>query len=239
MPDHKEEFHEERSEIQDFRDNMKDLWARFGNHVMTLLIVVLGFIAAKRWWNVWQYKQLENAHETLNNATSPVALLEVASESSRADIRPQALLRAGDLSLGFACSEPDADKRAKQLERAAQAYQLLSQDSLATDAYKVVAQIGLANVAESRLEWEAAEKYWDAAIAEATKAQLPNLLQKASVRKAALQKNQQPVKFGVELPPPPPAPEVGLPKVDVPEVLPATPIAPPESSDTTEVPATP
>jgi hypothetical protein len=246
--EHHETEHQSRTEVEQAVDNARKLWDRFGNTVLTAVLIVALVVAGLRLYNWRQTQVVEEAWGSLNTTFTPQALLVVADENDGVPaVQALARLRAGDLFLQEALTaagqaeaaasttEPDADAPepadpASLLQQAGQAYQMVL-DTDADPLYGHNARLGLAAVAESQAQWDQATDHYQQVIQNAAPA-YPVLVQQAQARLDLLPQVQQPLPFGPE-----PTP-IALP---VPLTQPATqpapttqPAPPPATAPTTQ-----
>lgn len=223
----------ETNELREFLDNFKDFWDKHGNSILIAFIVVVGGFAVYNWITSAQQAKAEDASLALTGAASPEVLLTVAQD--HAPVYDEAMKRAGDQfhargrELLITGKAEDAKK---DFENAANAYQALA-DKTKRDAYRANAYLGLARVAESRGDWDAAEGFYNQAkdVAGESYTTLAGLAQSGL---QTLDTLRHPHPFAENA-----APGTGLPDEPVDDGVPDALRAPGESAPGTGLPANP
>ncbi|MFA9476714.1 hypothetical protein ACERK3_00265 [Phycisphaerales bacterium AB-hyl4] len=204
-----EERHElKENELAEFFSNFGEWWEKYGNIVLLVLVLGAGSFAGYRLYNHWTYGAQQAAFGELAATSSVQGYALVAEEHRQPTVRSLAYLRGGDLALDAAVrpqDEADEDNdtgmaamsRDEALDRA-QAMYSRALETARQAPFRVNALIGLAQVAETRDDWEQAVTHYREAEQLATDAHLPGLARQANQRQALIEQLRQPVVFAPE-----------------------------------------
>jgi hypothetical protein len=198
---------ESGNDWDDFVSGAAPFWDRWGNTILTAVLVVLVGVFAYRLYSVRQADQLNQAWLELANSTSPQSMSTVATNNKGTPVGWLASIRAGNLyltqsrqTLAIPTGMPSTTQPSSQsgpagkelsLSQAAFAFNEVINDPNADLIYKINARLGLAGVEESKgaldkaqalyldVEKEAKEKYPAIALQAAELAKIaPKLSQK-------------------------------------------------------------
>lgn len=258
-----------QNDWESFSDNVRIFWERYGTAVVLALLVLSVSFAGYRLLSAQRENAREGAWADLAYETSPDGLRQVAEEHDDPAVRSLAYLRAGDLLLaqatnpqqettptettpeGEAATPPAATVDPKAaLDDAGRMYD----QALATaqhDVYRFNARLGLAAVAETKGEWDAARQHYEA-VRDGAREPFPLLAAQAENRLGLLDRLKAPLPFAPEPPPAaaapasaapaaatdPAAPTLDLPIPSVPQTL-IEPSPAPEATDPEAAPAEP
>ena len=199
-------------EVAQAVEGFRAFWDRYGNLVLLVVIV-----AAVIWigWGWWDYRQQQTRQEALRDlamARTPEALEAVADEHAFGSIPAEALIRGGDRALQEAVTPADATPAAGGADENASVGPVRDREAslkLAAHLYERALEVtdqplfqwhalaGLANVAETRAEFDAAAKLWQDAASRAGDL-YPYLAGQARQRLSLLERLRQPVVTATE-----------------------------------------
>lgn len=224
--EHKEEL--QQSDLAEAIKNWKELWAKYGTHVLMAVLIVLAVVVFMRWYGGRETRMLEEAYGVLADSATPRGKQEAAAEFSHVPgFAGQAKLQAADLTLRQALNltaqpgsaptpAPTPEEMKSKLNDAAGLYQDVIK--LNGSPLQVInAQFGLASVHESLGNFDKAAAAYDAAVAAAGD-KYPHLADTAKRLKGELARISVPVKFAKPKPivtPEPTTPGTG----DAPSIL--------------------
>ena len=235
----------ETNDLQEFRENFGQFWNRYGSPLLLAVLLVLVVIVGYRFWNSRQATQRNAAWADLSMTTSAEGYRALASEYDVGAVPALATLRGADLFLQQAVNPPDPQPTTETtpgeeqpavaasqmspeeaLETAAAMYrELLEQDT--QPIYRIHALMGLANVAETRREWDQARTYWEQAL-KLSEGQYSFITALVQRRLSLLPRIQEPVVYGPATPEAPaPTAQQPQPPMQLPEpIMPPSPIQP-------------
>jgi hypothetical protein len=193
-----QERHElKQNDLQEFFLNFREWWGKYGNSIMIVVIVCALGVAGYQFYTGRQTRAHNTAWQQLASSSNPDALQEVAKSHEVQSVPTLARLRAGDLLLEEAINPgPGSDRsQSEALEQAASLYEAVANDQQNQPAYRINAHMGLASVAETRKQWQAARNHWKQAIDLAQQNKLDYLAQRAQARRDRLDQLRQPVTF--------------------------------------------
>ncbi|MEM7680747.1 MAG: hypothetical protein AAF288_02210 [Planctomycetota bacterium] len=197
------DFHEQRTEWQEFKDKALDFWARFGTPITIVVVLLSLSLLGYQVYNAHKQSTQGQAANDLTDAGNIAPALVNAAEQ-HADTPPgyTAALRAGDLLLQqFTRGETVGATTPDQALTDAQAqYQRLVTDD-APPLWLANAYEGLAVVAECRSDWAAAKAAWAKAAEVADAAQLPVIAARANDRLGRIDTYANPTPFPAETDP--------------------------------------
>lgn len=205
-----QERHELReNDLAEFFKNFGEWWSNYG---VKLLLIVLVFAVAFAGWRLYR-AQVETSHEMawsdLAGTTEPASFARVAGEYGDPAVKMLAALRGADLyrqqavqGWGEAGAEPTAG-----LEQAEALYKQVVEGAQ-HPVYRINALLGLAAVAETRQNWEAADQYYAQALT-AAEGEFPGLGQLAAQRRSLLDDLQKPITLAPAAAAPTPAEGAG------------------------------
>lgn len=206
------------NEVEAFWFKLRKAWQKYGMQVSLALLLVVAVWTGYRLYKQRQFEAHQRAYLSLSQATSPEACAAAAQEFDLADYQAQAYLKAGDLLLKkpltnepatSQLAESSPEDRTAELEQAKTYYEKAIAASPA-GPYAADATLGLAAIAESRHDFQQAEKLYKQ-LAQQSEKTMPVIAHKAQIRLELLDRLMRPVVFGAE----PPAP------VQVPATAPA------------------
>ncbi|MEM9251849.1 MAG: hypothetical protein AAGB29_05820 [Planctomycetota bacterium] len=174
---------------------------KYGSYVALLVLVVAIVFLGWRGWGYFSTGWQEDSLTDLAVETTPAGFERIANDYSNPAIKARALLAGGDTALDEAIRidpQAEAEVWAQTLDEAEKLYQRVVASS-AGDVYVVNARLGLASVAESRQQWDAAREHYDAAIA-AAEPTLGFLAAIARERSAMLAALSQPIALAPDPP---------------------------------------
>lgn len=228
--DSQERHDMKQNDLQEFLVNFREWWSKYGTILMLVILVALGGFVLARWYAGREARALEAAYSELDIARgsgNPFALQEVAVRYEDVPgVAGMARLEAADLIvrevLGLLPRQTDApplteEEKKDQLEQAAQLY--LRVIELDQSPLQVLnARLGLATVAETRGDFDAAREQYDRIQQQAGET-WPALAHRAEQRMGDLGRIATPIEFPA--PPDPPAiPGMGEGEFDSPLELP-------------------
>lgn len=213
--EHRHELQE--NDLRESLSNWRELWSQYGTPItVVLLVVAIGF-GGYRLYGMYTSSKREAAWQELAQTSSPEGLAQVAEQHGIAAVRMLALLRAADLHLEQAIfvAEPttgeeegadasvdasavravqpaETEEQKQRLARAEAMYQRVLDEAEAAE-FRVNAMLGLAAVAESREQWDAAADWYTQAQALGEESQLPRIVGIADHRRDLLDKLRMPV----------------------------------------------
>ncbi|MCE9590649.1 MAG: hypothetical protein K8S99_09020 [Planctomycetes bacterium] len=196
----------------DFLHKGREVWDRYGNHVLIVVLAVMVVIFGYRIYTARELAKHQNAWQELSGATSPDSLKNIADESGDPVIASMAYLRAGELLLNKAtlpdaasaysstqpAAPPDPRDRAADLSRAAEMFKAASEQHDAHIAIRLNALLGLASVSEATSSWDEARRVYATVIAEADKGRFAAIAALAQGRLKMLDRLKEPIIFGPE-----------------------------------------
>ncbi|XAM00251.1 tetratricopeptide repeat protein [Phycisphaeraceae bacterium D3-23] len=181
--DSKKRHELETNDLREFLDNFKDFWDKNGNTILIALIIVVGGLAAMRWYKNKQVATVNDAAHALETATNGEFLLSVAADHP--SVRHIALLRAGDSFLEearLARVAGEDDDAEEHLENAANAYASVVGEEKSPAEFRISAYLGSATVAEELGDWDKAK----AAYTQASELAGDRFIRLATLAKAGL-----------------------------------------------------
>jgi predicted negative regulator of RcsB-dependent stress response len=203
----------EENDLLDFMANFKDWWAKHGNKLLLVVLVVLVGLLGYKLIHQRTVEARDIAERDFSQATSPEALRNLAQNSSDANYQAKAYLRGGDLLLersrqsggatpGDAKAAPalTPEQRQENLRNAEAMYKPVLDLDKAHASYKLNARLGLAAVAEDRQQWDVARQQLETVRKDAGEA-FPVLAAQAVARQGLLARLQAPVVFAPETQP--------------------------------------
>lgn len=205
--DAKERHELKDNDLAEFLQNFGEFWNKHGNSISVAILVVLVAWIGLRFYSNMQATSHENAWADLASTSTPNGYRERAREDTGfGAIREIALLRGAEQyhqqaikieSDKAAGSEqnPGVMSAEDSLKNAEAMYQQVL-DSKSDPVFLANAAVGLANVAETRGDFDAAEKYWTRAEKIATDAKLGAIAAQAKIRLGMLDELKQPIVFG-------------------------------------------
>ncbi len=247
------------NDLESFLGNLGDFWSRHGKVILITVLVVLAVLLFWQLRNRNIREQHDRQWENLSSATSPSAFMEVSRQTD-GTARYMALTNAGQLWLErvampmLASSEESSPNETPEnmLRSAAEAFEQVVQASDAPLPLRLEAMLGLAAVAEGRLQWDEAAKWYDKVAAEAGET-FPVHKARAERRQALMDRLRAPVTFAPvtsaagelqgplsgELPLPGEVPMPVLPELNPEPVAPDAPAATPDETPADAEPVTP
>lgn len=203
--DSKERHELKDNDLAEFLENFGDFWGKHGNGILVVAIAVMAV-----WFGMKYYRSSvsvghDNAWADLAATSTPQGYRERAVENaSYAGVPHLALLRGaeayhkqaiklkqdegGDEDTGVMSAEESLDAADKMFN------QVLSSD--APDPYRANAAVGLANLAETRGDFDAAAKHWAKAKQIADDARLTTISTLVDLRIDMLDGLKRPIVFG-------------------------------------------
>ncbi len=216
--DAKERHELKDNDLAEFLQNFGEFWNKHGNSISVVILVVLVAWIGLRFYNNMQATSHENAWADLASTTTPSGYRERAREDSGfGAIQEIALLRGAEKYHQQAIKIQDEDGTGAQttpgvmsaddsLKNAEAMYRQVL-DSKSDPVFLANAAVGLANVAETKGDFTAAEQYWTRAEKLANDAHLGAIAAQAKVRLGMLDELKQPIVFGVSVQSQPATPE--------------------------------
>jgi predicted negative regulator of RcsB-dependent stress response len=202
--DAKERHELKDNDLAEFLQNFGEFWNKHGNSISVAILVVLVAWIGLRFYNNMQATNHENAWADLASTSTPSGYRERAREDTGfGAIQEIALLRGAeqyhqqaiDLDNESSTPAPGMMSVEDSLKNAEAMYQQVL-DSKSDPVFLANAAVGLANVAETRGDFDAAEKHWTQAEKIATDAKLGAIAAQAKVRLGMLDELKQPIVFG-------------------------------------------
>jgi predicted negative regulator of RcsB-dependent stress response len=203
--DAKERHELKDNDLAEFIDHFGEFWSRHGNAVMVAVILVMLVWFGFGYYNNNNAANHENAWADLSSTTTPQGFRERAVESAGYPAVPQlALLRGAEtyhqqaiqLTQEADGTKDDGMMSAEESLQAAESMfnQVLNSD--ADPAFLANAAVGLANLAETRHDFEAAAEHWSNAKQIADDARLSTIATLAQLRIDMLDDLARPIVFG-------------------------------------------
>jgi len=200
--------HEQKdNDLYDFLVNFGEFWGKHGNFIMVVVIVVMGVWFGSRYYNNSVAVGHDNAWADLAATSTPQGYRERAVENAGRDGVPHlALLRGAEAyhqqaikikqDEGGEGEKDDSPMSADEsLDSAEQMFnQILSSNAQAP--YRANAAVGLANVAETRGDFDAASGHWAKAKEIAEESRLTTITTLADLRMSMLDDLARPIVFG-------------------------------------------
>ncbi len=203
--DAKERHELKDNDLAEFLNNFGEWWSKNGNFTMIVVILALAGWFGYRYINQTRALANEHAWADLAATTSPTGYRGIADEyDDFPSIRAQALLRGADQFHQQANKLVQEDNEGgmspdEALDSAQSLYKrVLDADEL--PVFRANAALGLANVAETRGDFEAAAGYWDQAKQIADEARLSAIVTQAQIRMDMIESLQTPIIFGEPVP---------------------------------------
>jgi len=188
--DAKERHELKDNDLAEFLQNFGDFWGKNGNWIMIVVMLGLAGYVGMRWYRNEQVKGHEDAWSDLAIRSTPNGFRDSAEEAdAHPAVQAQALLRGAwlfheqALTLEAESSGEDTGVMSakESLSNATAMYKrLLDSDHL--PVFRANAALGLANVAETQRDFEAAKGYWTQAKQIAQEAKLNSIATQAQVR---------------------------------------------------------
>ncbi|RMH11712.1 MAG: hypothetical protein D6698_15995 [Gammaproteobacteria bacterium] len=208
--DAKERHELKDNDLAEFLQNIGEFWGKHGNSISVVILVVVAAWVGMRLYTNMQATQHENAWADLSSTSTPAGFRERASEhADDPALSALALLRGADLYLQQAIS---LDYETGSSESETTNPGMSADDSLnhAEKMYRQVldgdydlvfranAAVGLANVAETRGDFQTAKEHWTLVEQLATQANLPVMIALAETRLDMIDELQRPIVFATE-----------------------------------------
>ncbi|MEM6749082.1 MAG: tetratricopeptide repeat protein [Planctomycetota bacterium] len=190
------DFHEQTTELQEFKEKALDFWARYGTWITVLAVAGALLFSGTRLWSVWNTNQRNEAADALAAAGNFPNSYRLIAEEQEGPPAWIARLHAGDLRLAEhrAGKPTDGLTLDQTLDRAAEHYQAIVNEQ-APPLFQANAHIGLAVVAESRQDWAGAKAAWARAAEVAAPAGLALLAAQANDRLARVDAYANPTPY--------------------------------------------
>jgi predicted negative regulator of RcsB-dependent stress response len=230
--DAKERHELKDNDLAEFLENFGAFWDKHGTKITMVILAFVVVWFGTRYYSSTQANRQENAWADLASTSTPQGYRERAKENAGyAGVSNLALLRGAEayhtqaVKLGLEEVDPESGLMSAEdsLDNAEAMYkQVLESD--ADPVFRANAAVGLANVAETSNDFEAADVYWTQADSIAKDANLNAISAQAQVRLSLLDELAKPIIFADPLESPAPALETDTP-TDT-------------EADTTEAPAT-
>lgn len=206
--DAKERHELKDNDLAEFLQNFGDFWNKHGNGISVVILVILVAWIGLRFYNNMQVTNHENAWADLASTSTPSGYRERAREDSGfGAIQEIALLRGAEQYHQKAIEHENEDAAVtvpgmltfeESLKNAEDMYKQVL-DSKSDPVFRANAAVGLANVAETKGDFDAAEKYWTQAEKIANDAHLGAIAAQAKLRLDMLDELKQPIVFGVSV----------------------------------------
>jgi predicted negative regulator of RcsB-dependent stress response len=211
-----------QNDLQEFLTHFKDFWAKWGNTITVVVLVVVIAVTGYRFIKDRHMSARERALSELATLTTPTALMDLARSTDDEVVRARAYLKGGDLILhrlampvseragadGPAAKPMDAAERDRHLAEAASMYGQVAAKP-PHQIYGIAARLGLGAVAESQGKWDDAAAAYEQVASDAA-ANFPALAGQARMRLAMLERLRVPVVFAPEPATPEPGAAVDL-----------------------------
>lgn len=215
-----QERHElQQNDLEEFFTHFGEFWSRWGNTILTTLLIVILVVTAWRFWTTSQANAFQEAwYDLAIAADQPAAAYQQVAEShSIPAVKALAYLRGGDAALGEALgtrmpmTEAGAEDTAPadpqaMVELAGQLYQQ-ALDVSPAKLYRINALLGLGAVAEFHRDWNAAKLRYEQVL-EAAGPGYETLRERAQIRLDLLDDLSQPVVFAPDAQPAATQPEM-------------------------------
>ncbi len=202
--DSKERHELKDNDLAEFLENFGEFWGKHGNGIMVAVTICLVAWIGLRYYNNTQVKGHENAWADLSATTTPQGYRERAKENAGIAAVPQLALLRGAETYHKQAIQLDQETTGEgdggvmsskeSLDSAEAMYkQVLESD---TDAiFRANAAAGLANVAETRQDFQAAGDHWAMAKQIAEEARLTTIATQAEIRMGLLEDLTKPIVF--------------------------------------------
>lgn len=205
--EHRHELKE--NDLAEFIANFGETWRKYGNLIVTtLLVLVVGFTAV-RWLTARAATAKEQAWRDLAETTSPDGFRAVAIANRDPAVRSLAYLRGADqllarsaapanrsdnpLAIESTSAMPNDADIENDLNSAAQMYEQVIRDEVPI-IYKLNAHMGLAAIAETKRDWEQARDHYESVLALADDTYV-NIARRANTRAEMLDRLKELVIF--------------------------------------------
>ncbi len=199
--EHKE--HLKQSDLEYFLTHFNEVWAKYGNKLLTIVLLVVVVIMVVRIIERNAATTSETELRKLAEAQSGFDFRSAAETASSPDVKARALLRGGDSLLEKVRTAIGEDGKARSnedIERDLQDAAAMYGDVLKIDGahkiYRLNARLGLAAVAESRRDWDAATAEYKKVAAEAGDYSV--IAYRAKARLAMMPRLMKRITFGPE-----------------------------------------
>lgn len=213
----------ERHELKDndlaeFLNNFGEWWTKHGNTALFIVTAALVIFVGYRFYNQKQSQDMENAWADLAATSYPNSYRGLAEDyANYPAVRAQALLRGAELfhkqaaklvleenaqdtgGTGDAGDQTGGQTGVMSVQESLDSAQAMYQQVLDSDSlpvFRANAALGLANVAETRGDWDAAAEYWALAKQLAEQARLDAIATQAQIRMDMLDSLKRPIIFG-------------------------------------------
>lgn len=244
--DAKERHELKDNDLAEFLEHFGEFWGKHGNGIMIAIIIFMLVLFGWRYYNNSNAVAHENAWADLSATTTPQGFRERAVESAGFSAVPQlALLRGAEtfhqqaiqLNKETANQEDTGMMSAEEsLDAAESMYnQVLSSNT--DPVYQANAAVGLANVAETRHDFDAAREHWTKAKQLAEGAKLNAIATLADLRMGMLDDLAKPIVFDESAPADEPAADTATDDAES-SAVPVDAAAPPAAEQEAVAPAT-
>ncbi len=205
--DAKERHELKDNDLAEFLENFGTFWNKHGNVISAVILFLVAGWFGLRYYKSYKATNQENAWADLASTESPPSYRERATENpGDVGLTNLALLRGAE---GFHKqaieqlskaddSEQDVMSPEDSLSSAEKMYKQVL-DSQSDAAYRANAAAGLANVAETRGNFESAREYWTQAKQIAESGRLSTIIALADTRIALLEDLARPIILGEEV----------------------------------------
>ena len=188
--DAKERHELKDNDLAEFLQNFGDFWSKSGNTVMIIIMLGLAVFVGYRWYSNQQVQAHEYAWSDLAIRSTPTGYRDSAAEAKGFEpVQAQALLRGATLfheqALKAQAEESQQDTSLMSPEESLDNATKMFKQALDSDfapIFRANAALGLANVSETRGDFEAAKGYWEQAKKIAEDASLTAIAKQAQVR---------------------------------------------------------
>ncbi len=224
--DAKERHELKDNDLYDFLQNFGTFWNKHGNSVSIVILLAVASMFGYRYYQSYSASKHEVSWSDLASTTTPQSYRERAQDNPGHPAIPYLARLYGaeayhKQAIEYEAENATADSGMMKPEESLDAAESMYKQVLESDApvvYKANAALGLANVAETRGDFDAAKTYWEQAEKIATDAKLQAIASQAKVRLGMLGELARPIVFAKSSSPSMPAAPVD--DVLVPETAP-------------------
>lgn len=211
--DAKERHELKDNDLAEFLENFGAFWEKRGNTISTVFFVAVAAwvlwygLPVLNWHGLQQYRKtsaqsMERVWGDLWVISTPQGYRELARETEGYQAVPQlALLRGADayhqqaIELGHEDADPESGLMSAEesLQSAESMYKQVLDAKKAEPVYRANAAVGLANVSETRGDFDTAKTYWTQAQQIAEEARLATIATQAGLRLELLDELAKPI----------------------------------------------
>lgn len=199
--EHKEQL--KQSDLEYFLTHFGEIWGKYGNKLLTIVLAIVVVVMIMRIVERNAATSSETELRKLAEARTGFDFRSAADAATSGSVKARALLRGGDFLLdkvrtatGENGGKRSDDEIKRDLDDAGAMYGDVLKIKGAHDVYSLNARLGLAAIAESRRDWDAARTEYEKVSADAGNYTI--IAYRAKARLAMMPRLKKKITFGPE-----------------------------------------